>query len=462
MKRLLVSVFFFLFFIHLQFEPPLVGEEIKKTGISVTEVDAYIQPYMDAGCFSGAILIARNGKVSFKKGYGLANREFDIPVSSETKFHIASVSKIFTAMAVMILQERGKLSVENTLDLFIPDYPQGNTITIHHLLTHTSGIPNVNSLAEYEKKSKFPQTLEKIILMIKTKPLEFSPGEKYEYSNSNYNLLAYIIKKISGLNYGTFLYENIFKPLDMTNTGHRGDMSVVVKNLASGYTPHGPSGIKKVRFLDWSIKTGNGSLYSTVMDLYKLDRAFYMKKILNKNSLDQMFKNYAKGVGYGCFVGKRLNRRVVRANGRSPGFTSCFDRYVNADACIIILSNNYSPVPHVAVKDLAAILFGEKYNLLKKIKTDKIKPELLKHYTGRYQFDANFYRPNAEVKVILKDGFLSLQWSDTYFSPLKTLTEYVFLDRLFWAYIIFQKDVNGNISGFIWRDTSNYHAKKIK
>lgn len=459
-KLFILWLFVFSFFVNVRTGQLLARKDLKKDYISEVEVDNYIQPYIDAGCFSGTILIAREGKVLFKKAYGLANREFGVPNAPATRFHISSVSKIFTAIAIMILKERGKLNVTDSLNKFISDYPQGNKITIHHLLTHTSGIPNVNSFAEYNQMSRFPHTPEKIILMFKTKPLNFQPGERYQYSNSNYNLLAYIIEEVSGSDYGEFLNKYIFEPLDMNDTGHRGDMSAIVLNIATGYTPHGPIGIKRARFVDWSIKTGNGSLYSTVMDLYKLDRALYTEKILSKSSLDQMFKDYIKGVGYGCFVGKRLNRRVVRANGRSPGFTACVNRYIDDEACIIILSNNYSPVPHMAVKDIAAILYGEKYDLPIKIESKEINPELLKRYTGQYQFNSDFYRPNAKVKVIEKEGHLVFGWSETYFSPLRTLTENIFLDRLFWAYIIFQKGIDGKVSGFIWRDTSDYLARK--
>lgn len=426
------------------------------------EIDAYIKPYSDAGGYSGSILIAKDGEILLSKGYGMANYELNVPNAPRTKFQIASVSKTFTAAAIMILQERGQLSVHDSLGKFIPDYPSGDKITVHHLLTHTSGIPNVNALPDYNQKSKFPQTLEKIITMFKDKPLNQNPGEGYSYSNSNHNLLAYIIEKVSGISYGKFLKENIFNPINMRDTGHRGNAAAIIRDIASGYQPSGSIGIEKAPFLDWSIKTGNGSLYSTVEDLYKWDRALYTEKILKKSSLDDVFKEHEDGVGYGWFVRERLNRRITAYNGRSPGYSSYLERYIDDDACIIILSNNYAPAPHMMIEDLAAILFSEEYEGLMEIKPIKINSKILSNYIGRYKFGDDFYRPNAAVKVIKKDGHLSFQWSKTYITPLKPLSENKFLDRFFWAYIIFQKDAKDVVTGLIWRDTSDYLAVKLK
>ncbi|MFQ5721449.1 MAG: serine hydrolase domain-containing protein [Candidatus Aminicenantales bacterium] len=216
-----------------------VKKNDKKLSDFKAEVDAYIKPYLDLGGYSGTVLIAKNGEILFRKGYGMASYEFDVPNTAKTKFQIASLSKSFTSAAIMILQERGKLSVHDPLSKFIPDYPGGKKITIHHLLTHTSGIPNVNNFPEYSRDSRFPQTLDEIIKMFKDKPLMFEPGEKYSYSNSNYNLLAYIIEKVSGVSYGEFLRKNIFQTLEMNETGHHGEASAIIKNLASGYMPAG-------------------------------------------------------------------------------------------------------------------------------------------------------------------------------------------------------------------------------
>jgi CubicO group peptidase (beta-lactamase class C family) len=437
-------------------------KDSKKNTDIEARVDAYVKPYIDAGGFSGTILLAKGGKVILKKGYGMANYELDVPNNPQTKFHIASVSKTFTAAAIMILEQRGKLSTNEALTKFLPDYAAGDKITIHHLLTHTSGIPNVNSFPEYEEKSRFHNSLEDIIYLFKDKPLDFNPGERYSYSNSNYNLLAYIIEKVSGLSYGGFLQQNIFAPLDMKDTGHDGYVRKIIKNQASGYQPAGSRGIENAPYLDWSIKTGNGSIYSTIEDLYKWDRALYTEKIVTESSKKKIFTDHIDGVGYGWFVRKRNNRRVTDMNGRSPGFTSYVRRFIDDDACIIVLSNNYSPASHMMVDDLGAILFGEKYGMPEEIIPGEIDRKVLDRYLGRYKFAEDFYIPSAEVSVIKDQGNLALQWSENYSSPLLTLSETRFLDRFFWAYIIFVINEKDEVVQLIWRGDKDYVAGKIK
>ncbi len=165
----------------------------KSVGLEA-KVDAYVRPYLEIKGFSGSVLVASKGKILLRKGYGLANYELGVSNTPDTKFHLASVSKSFTAAAIMMLVERGLMNTSDPLSKFIPDYPEGDKITVHHLLVHTSGIPNVNNFPDYGDKSKFPQTPSTLIEMFKNKPLTIKPGERYSYSNSNYNVLAFIIE----------------------------------------------------------------------------------------------------------------------------------------------------------------------------------------------------------------------------------------------------------------------------
>lgn len=426
------------------------------------KVDAFLQPFIDAGGFSGAILMAKGGHVLLAKGYGLADQEFGVPADVRTKFQIASLSKSFTAAAILLLQERGRLTVRDPLSRFMPDYAPAGRITLHHLLTHTSGVPNANDLPEYERESRFPHTLEETIALFKARPLRFEPGTRYEYSNSNYNLLALVIEKASGQSYGDFLDQNIFGPLGMRDTAHRGTAGRIVPLLAPGYAPAGAWGLERAPFLDWSIKTGNGSLYSTVEDLYKWDRALREGGLLRPASLSEMFKDHTEGAGYGWFVGERSGRATVRFSGRSPGYTSYFERYPDDDACVIILSNNYAPVPGIAVGGLRAILFGEPYTTPVFDRTFKADAASLGIFEGRYRFGPDFYRKNAEVAVKATDGTLEIVWSGSYATPLRPVAPAVFLDRTFWATILFQKDAAGEVTGFVWRDSDDYPAARLK
>ena len=430
----------------------------------VAEADAYVKPFLDMKAFSGSILIAKKGQVLLSKGYGMANYELDAPNTPQTKFHIASISKSFTAAAILLLQERGALKVGDPLTKYIPDYPNGDKITIHHLLTHTSGIPDVNGFPIYDSKSKFPQTPAGLIELFKQSPLAVPTGERYLYSNSNYNLLAFIIEKASGKAFGDFLRENIFEPLGMRDTGHDGRATALLKNRASGYVPAGVDGVENAPYLDWTMKTGNGSLYSTVEDLYKWDRALYTEKILKRGSLDKMFaKHVDDAVGYGWFISRRLNRNCIRMNGRSPGFQGEIHRYVDDDVCVIVIGNNYSGTASFMIGDIAAIAFGEKYQAPTEMKVVKFDPKPAEAYAGRYQSDANFFRPNAVLSIVKQDETLGLSYWGNAPVPLTPLASGKFYDRTFGASVTFVKDAQGAVTHFVYQGTGNsYELKRIK
>jgi CubicO group peptidase (beta-lactamase class C family) len=426
------------------------------TGIE-SEVDAYLKPYLDLSGFNGSILVAKKGRIVVSKGYGMANYELSVPNTPKTKFHLASVSKTFTAAAIMILQERGKLNVSDPLSKYIPDYPNGDRITLHHLLTNTSGIANINNFPEYATQQKFSHTPIDLIAMFKNKPLDFEPGSRgYTESNSNYNLLAYIIEKLSGQTYGEFLKQNIFDPLDLRDTGHDGNPNMLLSNRAAGYTPTGVTELENVPYMDWSIKTGNGSIYSTVEDLYRWDRALYTEKILKKSSLQQMFTEQ-----YGWFSGKRLNRNVVRMNGRSPGFNSDFQRYPDDDVCIIVLGNNYTPTATAIGLDLAKMVFGEKYETPKLVKPPKVDEKILDSYAGHYRFGADFFVPNGAYEI-RREGDHLLMRSPGGNGILVPQSDTQFFDRPFWSMIVFVKDIRGHVTHLLWRYAgTDYRAEKL-
>ena len=196
-----------------------------------------------------------------------------MPNDLNTVFHIGSLSKSFTAAAILLLEQRGLLTTEDPLSKYIPDYPLGNKITIHHVLSHTSGITEINDLPEYVTASLQQQTPATSIELFKNKPLEFLPGESYQYSNSNYAILAFIIEQLSKKSFGVFMKENIFSPLGMDHTIHRANMGQVINKLAEGYVADGNFGLLKAPYLDWSSKTGSGSVVSTVNDLEKWNAA---------------------------------------------------------------------------------------------------------------------------------------------------------------------------------------------
>src|SRR5690242_12391676 len=204
-------------------------------------IDHRVREYFDAGLFNGVVLVARGNQIVYQKAFGLADRTFNIPNTLDTKFHIASLSKPITAAAVLLLADRGKLRLEDPVSKFVPDFPNGDRITIENLLTHTSGIGEPSD-ADYDRWSRFPQTPASLLESVKKDPPHGQPKGEYFYTASNYNLLAFIIEKVSGRNYGDFLEENIFRPAGMSDTAHRGDDTAIVPRLAPGYMPVGTAG----------------------------------------------------------------------------------------------------------------------------------------------------------------------------------------------------------------------------
>jgi CubicO group peptidase (beta-lactamase class C family) len=421
------------------------------------QVNAYVKPYLDIGGFNGTILIARGGRVLLSRGYGMANYELGVPNTSQTKFHIASVSKTFTAAAIMLLAERGLLNINDPLTKFIPNYPNGDKITVHHLLNNTSGIPSINNFPDYDAWSKFPHTPQDLIEKFKNKPLDFNPGERgYTESNGNYNLLAYIVEKLSSKSYGEFLEENIFAPLGMNDTGHDGRPETILRNRANGYVPAGISELKNAPYLDWSIKTGNGSIYSTAEDLYKWDRSLYTEKILKKATIEKMFSE-----DYGWFDSKRFNRRAIRMNGRSPGFQCEIQRYVDNDICIIVLGNNYAPTASLIAEGLAAIILGEKHEISKLAKPVKLDPKMFDAYVGRYQFGSDFFVPGGIYTIEKRNNQLFIV-TRVINDALTPQSDTNFFDRTFWATIIFVKNTKGEVAHLIWRyGGEDYKANKL-
>lgn len=425
-------------------------------------VERYVLPYVQSRNFSGAILIARAGEVLLRKGYGHANEELGVPNTPQTKFHVASVSKSFTAAAILILEQEGRLRVEDPLSKFIPDYPNGSRIKVHHLLTHTSGIPNVNNFADYEQRSRFPHTVADLVAWFRDKPLEFEPGARYGYSNSNYNLLAYIIEKTSGESYGTFLRRTIFEPAGMHDTAHDGDASALIPGRASGYMPAGMRDVENAPHLDWSVKTGNGSLYSTVDDLHKWDRALQGERILNAASKRKMFTDHRDGAGYGWFI-RRGQRRSVAITGRAPGFAASLERFVDDDLVVIMAGNLYSSVTHTMAPDLAAIAFGEERRALLPPQPVPVRPEVLAGYVGRYQFGPDFtFNPNmvGEVREAA-GGLVIVSGGGGGTSALIPLAEDRFLDRLYGGVLTFVKDPDGRVWSLIWNFGRDYKASRI-
>jgi CubicO group peptidase (beta-lactamase class C family) len=342
--------------------PPTASPE---TDTLAARIDQYMQGF--AG-WSGTILVAQNGNVLISKGYGLADRENDVPNEPQTKFAIGSMSKAFTAMAIMMLQEKGQLTVQDPICNYISDCPAAwKPITLHHLLTHTSGIHDYEEwYAEQKDKINICREYkpEEFITFFKDLPLDFTPGSQWHYSNTAYFLLGVTIEKVSGESYETFIQKNIFQPLGMTESGYDRS-STIVKQRASGYSIDQDGGIVNAYCTDVSIKYAAGGLYSTVGDLYKWDQALYTDQLVSKETLASIFTsmvsvpNYSGGYGYGWLISQQSGHLVIWHDGLVSGFVSQINRYPDDQLTIIVLTNVDTENTYEIINTLADMVFAE-------------------------------------------------------------------------------------------------------
>ena len=332
------------------------------------KIEEYLQGQVKANGFSGTVLVAREGKPLFSKGYGFANVEWEIPNTPQTKFRIGSITKQFTSMLVMQFREQGKLKLEDSVCVYVTPCPDTwKPVTIHHLLTHTSGIPSYTGLAEWRKVNMMPKTIDEMIGFFRDLPLQWVPGEKYAYNNSGYFLLGVVIEKIAGKKYEQVLQEQIFTPLGMTDSGYDWTANIIPRR-ASGYGGRGDS-LRNVPPLDMQQPYAAGSLYSTTEDLLKWDQALYTDRMLPAAAKQVMWtpfkSNYAYGWGVPPASAETFGHRRIQHGGGINGFSSMFIRLPDVNVTVIVLTNNTSlPGGSTAVaRDLLAIYYGQPYTI---------------------------------------------------------------------------------------------------
>jgi len=415
-------------------------------------LNRYLTNWERQGKLSASVLVAQKGKIILCKGYGMANYEHMVPNTPETKFHIGSITKQFTSMAIMQLVQAGRLKVIDTIASIFPDYPHGKEITIYQLLTMSSGIPDyLNDFADFDVTK--PLTISDLIASFKNKPLNFVPGSKYKYSNSGYVILAAIIEKLSGQSYETYLQKHIFKPLGMSNTGLLRNQPLL-SHRAQGYN-RVASGLQNSPYYVPNIGFGAGFLYSTVGDMYLWDRALYTDKLLAHDLIKQLWQpnldNYALGWQTGVFDG----HNYVWHGGDFRDGSSRILRFMNDDVCIIILENFdliSSPIDRIA-KNLTAIVFGKK-TLIEKV----VDTSVYDFYVGQYAF-----APDA-VFTIIRDHN-SLFFKPKGQKPIEMLpsSETTFFnDDEIYMQISFIKDLTGKVVELIASEgDQKLAAKKI-
>lgn len=383
----------------------LLGQQTDTNSI-IQKLDAFLKSAKAADKFNGTVIVAQKGKILLNKGYGFKNVVANSFNDSNSIFQIGSITKSFTAVVVLKLQEEGKLSVQDKLSKFFPNYPQGDKITIHNLLTHTSGIYNyTNDIDENDTGIVCnPVSRERVLEVFKNKPLAFKPGKYFQYCNSDYFLLGMIIEKITGIPYESVVRQMIFNQLQMNHSGFD-FKNTANTNKTQGYVLLNKDTIKTNFTVDSTVYFSAGAMYSTTNDMYKWAQAISSHSLLNENSWKQAFSPVKENYGYGFWIKNTMyGKKYITHDGGLLGYTSDFVYFPDDDVTIILLSNtgNYGINLYPVSMWLSAIVFKMPYsNWMASSLNFTDNDAALNKYAGTYTSDTK-----GKIFIAIKNGRL--------------------------------------------------------
>ena len=345
------------------------------------KADAYLAAWTAVNRFSGSVLVAWKDEVIFNRSYGYANREHLVGNSPATKFRLGSITKQFTSAAILMLQEQGKLAVTDRLADYLDDCPGAwEQVTVHHLLNHSSGIPNYTASIQWTAEGRFPLGVQGVIDLFRDRPLEFAPGSRHSYSNSGYHLLGCVIEKASGRTYSEYLQHAIFDPLGMPGSGYD-DSSVPLPDRAAGYLVR-EGQWRNADYIDMSIPYAAGGLYSTTGDLLTWSRSLDSGRLLSgaatltMESISPLLTTYGYGVQTRVLQGKQF----VTHGGGIHGFRTYLLRCPELQTCVAVLANLEQTDSATTAEDLVALMAGEATRT-----PVTIDETLLEEYAGVYE-----------------------------------------------------------------------------
>jgi CubicO group peptidase (beta-lactamase class C family) len=383
----------------------------KDSTIDLTNtIDGYLTSAVNADKFNGVALVARNGRILFHKAYGWKNFESKTYNDTLTKFPILSITKSFTAILILKLQEQNKLSLTESVTKHLPEFPHGNKMTVEHLLTHNSGLYNYTDDIGEEDSALVnnPVHRQLILDIIYSKPLSYEPGSGFDYNNSGYFLAGLVIEKVTGKSYWQNVKEMIFEPLGMSQSGF--DFNNLVESTrATGYQFLNSRQQKIYNYLDSTVGFSAGAIYSTTGDLYKWTQAIAIKGLLASETWQLAFTRKAGDYGIGFRINNFLGKNYIKHSGGYPGFVSEFIYYPDEDVTIIILKNsgNYGEDVWPITMGLSAIVFGKPYDLWMKRQEIKLSRDILDPLTGSYksgELVIQFSVKENQLYMILANG----------------------------------------------------------
>lgn len=375
----------------------LIFQTISIAQIDQTKIQLLLEKNFPADQPGVTLIAAKDGKIIFKGAAGMANLELNIPMKADHILRIGSITKQFTAVSILMLQEQGKLNIQDELTKFIPDYPtNGKKITIEHLLTHTSGIQSYTEIPGFMADLTGDKTIEEMMDIFKNEPMNFSPGEKFQYNNSGYFLLGVIIEKVSETTYADFVEKNIFQKIGMKNSFYDSESKIIPNRIPGYEIDYGE--IINAPYLNSTIPYAAGSLISTVEDLYKWNQAIHDFKLVKKESLEKAFTPFILNngepteYGYGWGIKNFFGEKVYQHSGGINGFLSNAMYLPEQDLFVAAFSNGKGPQ---FLTDLVAARIIGKYPEVKKVSLTK---EQMADYVGIYQVENSKQQRTIQIK----------------------------------------------------------------
>jgi CubicO group peptidase (beta-lactamase class C family) len=427
------------------------------------EMEAFVQAHLATGKFMGAVLVARGDEVLFQGGYGKADLELDVPNTPESVFRLGSLTKQFTAAAILQLQGQGRLNVNDTVDRYLPDFPHGSEITVHQLLNHSSGTPDL--LASYGAELRQAHTPDEMIGQAAGQaagqPLEFTPGSQYKYCNICYVMLGRIVEKVSGQSYAEYMAEHIFQPAGMTATGID-EAGPVVLHRAAGYTWNGQT-YRNAEFLDTSNVGGAGILHSTVGDMYKWDRALYTDAVLSAAAREAYFAPSVRidegtSYAYGWRIMDTPKHTLAVHSGEINGFVNFVIRDPATQLYVIVLSNVANLAAVDVAQGLAAIAYGEPYDMPGQPPAVEVNPAVLQKYVGSYQVSADM-----TVTITAEAGHLFAEVPNQPKFEIFPTSETEFFPKIADIKLHFEVGADGAVTELVIHEGGQEkHAAKVK
>jgi CubicO group peptidase (beta-lactamase class C family) len=427
---------------------------------SEKELDKLLASHFSAETPGGSVLVSKNGKIVYKKAFGSANLELNVPIKTDMVFKLGSITKQFTAVAILQLVEQGKISLQDSLQKFVPDFPSNfKKITIENLLTHTSGIKDymqIDFKEPYLERRDFEP--KELIDLFKNVPLEFEPGTKYKYSNSGYYLLGYIIEKVTGKSYKSYLQENILTPLALNHT-YFDNAKDIIPNRVSGYRKDNAK-FKNADYWSMTIAYAAGELISNVEDLWKWNEGLYSYKILKKETLEKAFVPFKLKdgslieYGYGWILKNVNGIKSIEHGGAITGFLSNEIYYPEENVFIAALFNcECAPKDELSV-DIASLALGKTFQT-----EVKVDAALLNEYVGIYTLSID---TNRTITITNENGHLFAKISGQGTIPLifQSDTKFQFKNVL-GAECEFVKE-NGKVTKFNISQNGNFEWIKTK